>query len=67
METNNKPTVELRDWCIRYGSAYGKAYGHPRFKDGTPIVTSSIVSMNTKDDMVIIETRNTIYNCTKNE
>lgn len=58
-----KQRAELRDWCIKGDCAYGNVYGHPRFEDGTPVITSSIVRCETKDDVVIIETRNTIYTC----
>ena len=62
-----KQRAELRDWCIKCDCAYGYVYGHPRFEDGTPVTTSSIVSFEEKDDVIIIETRNTIYTCKLNK
>jgi hypothetical protein len=57
---------ELRIPCLQ-----GEVYGHPRFEDGTLVVTSGIkgiMSIETKEKEVIVErkkiviTRNTEYN-----
>ena len=58
----SKPEVRIENWVIRIGRLHGDAYGHPRFKDGTGVSTSTIIDM--PDDPAegdIIETRNTLY------
>lgn len=67
MEVGSKQTAVLKEWHIENNRAFGKVYGHPRFEDGTPVITSSIVRREAKDDEVIIETRNTIYTCNVDE
>lgn len=58
-----KQTAQLKNWHEYCGHIYGEVYGHPRFEDGTRVITSSIVSQRETDTAIIIETRNTIYTC----
>lgn len=39
----------------------GNVYGHPRFQDGDPISTSSIVDIKDGDGCKIVSTRHTEY------
>lgn len=40
---------------------HGNVYGHPRFEDGDPVSTSSIVDIKDGDGYKIVSTRNTDY------
>lgn len=64
--------ARLEHWSIitRYANSYqapetgrpslnGKAYGHPRFPDGTGVDTSTIVSVDL--DNMVAHTLNTVY------
>lgn len=54
---SNRPVVRLENWSFDInGKLCGDCYNHPRFEDGTRVVTSSI--LNIVGD---VETRNTIY------
>lgn len=61
MSKENKGRLE--DWWIdnnlRGGVVNGRVYGHPTFKDGVNIRTSTIVDF--LDDNNKVETRNSIY------
>lgn len=54
-----KQTATLRKWLrIPWmNTITGEVYDHPRFADGTRVVTSSIV----KDEGNTVETLNTVY------
>lgn len=39
----------------------GDVYGHPKFPDGTPVITSTILDVVNCGTYIIIETRNTNY------
>lgn len=69
MRVDDKQTAILKEWHIENNRAFGKVYGHPRFEDGTPVITSTIVrrSLTEAYGKVIIETRNTIYTCNVDE
>lgn len=55
-----KLTATIENWHIVWGTVVGEIYGDTkgRFKDGTPIRTSTIVTI-TPDEEVI--TRNSTY------
>ena len=56
-------TVTLREWSVcessvpGVGSLHGKAYGHPKFPDGTEITTSIIVSSIDR----LVQTKSRVY------
>lgn len=58
-----KPEVRIEEWFVAFGQLHGKAFGHPRFSDGTRVITSAIVTPKPwhfkSGDKV--ETRNTVY------
>lgn len=39
------PCVLIKNWEIRHNCLDGMVYGHPKFKDGTSVITSEIKSM----------------------
>lgn len=66
LTSKDKPKVRMEKWAyvIRDGgllNLWGEAHGHPRFADGTPVLTSDIVGINPEVTPVEVETRNTVY------
>lgn len=58
----SKPTVRIENWRIADNSLIGDAYGHPRFKDGTPVRTSTIMEIPMMpEEGNTVETMNTLY------
>lgn len=58
----DKPKVKIENWTIMGNTLVGKAYGHPRFEDGTEVRTSSIVEVPMlPEEGDVVETRNTLY------
>ena len=67
MENNEnkleKPTAELTNWYVFYGSLYGIVHNSEKFADGSRIVTSTVVDVTRLSDRFIVETLNTMYTC----
>lgn len=43
----DKPKVRIENWKIMGNKLYGEAYSHPRFEDGTKVITSPIIKRAT--------------------
>lgn len=58
-----KPEVRIENWYVVVKRIHGDAYGHPRFDDGTAVVTSVIEnkSKTPYKEGDKVETRNTLY------
>lgn len=60
-----KPIVVLKNWTKNNyytQSLTGVAFGHPDFRDGQVITTSSVIAViKEADDTYIVETYNTMY------
>lgn len=56
--TKGKPYMAPEIWT---NYLYGNVYGHPRFKDGDLVSTSSIVDVKDGEGYKIVSTRNTDY------
>lgn len=68
-----KPEVVMKNWAVisratpytapelMTSQLQGNAHGHPRFEDGTLVLTSSIIGVKDGGDHKIVETRNTLY------
>lgn len=58
----SKPEVRIENWYVVVKRIHGDAYGHPRFDDGTAVVTSVIEKPKTPyKEGDVVETRNTLY------
>jgi hypothetical protein len=51
--------LENWGWYMENAHLHGNAYGHPNFPDGSPVITSKVVFMDSA--LGIAKTRNTVY------